>query len=136
MVPPYCLVLVRCPLFKVVDGQSMLTMVWVVIKKVESRKHATRFSVSLIWCLFCRWPFYSNMVDLCHNNNYLINFTVWILSTYIFRWLTLLLSQEFSLPEVLRIWDSLFSDSRRFSFLIDICCAMIVYVLFGYYNNI
>lgn len=46
----------------------------------------------------------------------------------VFRWLTLLLSQEFSLPEVLRIWDSLFSDTRRFSFLIDICCAMIVYV--------
>lgn len=47
---------------------------------------------------------------------------------YSFRWLTLLLSQEFSLPEVLRIWDSLFSDSQRFSFLIDICCAMIVLI--------
>jgi len=47
---------------------------------------------------------------------------------YSFRWLTLLLSQEFSLPEVLRIWDSLFSDSNRFSFLIDICCAMIVLI--------
>ncbi|XP_025414226.1 TBC1 domain family member 13 [Sipha flava] len=47
---------------------------------------------------------------------------------YSFRWLTLLLSQEFSLPEVIRIWDSLFSDSQRFSFLINICCAMIVLI--------
>uniref|UniRef100_A0A1B6E710 Rab-GAP TBC domain-containing protein n=1 Tax=Clastoptera arizonana TaxID=38151 RepID=A0A1B6E710_9HEMI len=45
---------------------------------------------------------------------------------YSFRWLTLLLSQEFPLPDVLRIWDSLFADSQRFSFLIHICCAMII----------
>ncbi|KAF4532117.1 hypothetical protein B566_EDAN004122 [Ephemera danica] len=41
------------------------------------------------------------------------------------RWLTLLLSQEFPLPDVLRIWDSLFADEYRFSFLIFICCSMI-----------
>lgn len=45
---------------------------------------------------------------------------------YSFRWLTLLLSQEFALPDVLRIWDSLFSDEKRFDFLIHTCCAMIV----------
>ncbi|XP_030750418.1 TBC1 domain family member 13 [Sitophilus oryzae] len=45
---------------------------------------------------------------------------------YSFRWITLLLSQEFPLPDVLRIWDSLFSDENRFSFLIYVCCAMIV----------
>lgn len=45
---------------------------------------------------------------------------------YSFRWLTLLLSQEFPLPDVVRIWDSLFADEKRFSFLIFICCAMIV----------
>lgn len=45
---------------------------------------------------------------------------------YSFRWLTLMLSQEFPLPDVLRIWDSLFSDENRFDFLIDICCAMIM----------
>lgn len=45
---------------------------------------------------------------------------------YSFRWLTLLLSQEFPLPDVLRIWDSLFADQDRFSFLINVCCAMIV----------
>ncbi|XP_024081658.1 TBC1 domain family member 13 isoform X2 [Cimex lectularius] len=47
---------------------------------------------------------------------------------YSFRWLTLLLSQEFPLPDVLRIWDSLFADSNRFSFLIHVCCAMIVHL--------
>jgi hypothetical protein len=45
---------------------------------------------------------------------------------YSFRWLTLLLSQEFPLPDVMRIWDSLFSDENRFDFLIHICCAMIL----------
>nr|XP_023018903.1 TBC1 domain family member 13 [Leptinotarsa decemlineata] len=45
---------------------------------------------------------------------------------YSFRWITLLLSQEFPLPDVLRIWDSLFSDSNRFDFLIHVCCAMII----------
>ncbi|XP_017026431.1 TBC1 domain family member 13 [Drosophila kikkawai] len=45
---------------------------------------------------------------------------------YSFRWLTLLLSQEFPLPDVLRIWDSVFSDEQRFDFLIRICCSMIL----------
>lgn len=45
---------------------------------------------------------------------------------YAFRWLTLLLSQEFPLPDVLRIWDSLFADDKRFSFLIKIGCAMLL----------
>ncbi|XP_022084315.1 TBC1 domain family member 13-like [Acanthaster planci] len=43
-----------------------------------------------------------------------------------FRWLTLLLSQEFPLPDVIRLWDSLFADDRRPEFLICVCCAMIV----------
>ncbi|XP_045542022.1 TBC1 domain family member 13 isoform X1 [Papilio machaon] len=47
---------------------------------------------------------------------------------YSFRWLTLLLSQEFSLPDVERFWDSLFADPHRFNFLIYICCAMILLV--------
>lgn len=37
-----------------------------------------------------------------------------------------MLSQEFALPEVLRLWDSLFADPDRFDFLLDVCCAMIV----------
>ncbi|XP_076352162.1 TBC1 domain family member 13 [Tachypleus tridentatus] len=43
-----------------------------------------------------------------------------------FRWITLLLSQEFPLPDVIRIWDSLLADSSRFSFLIYVCCAMMI----------
>ena len=42
------------------------------------------------------------------------------------RWMTLLLSQEFTLPDVIRIWDSLFADEHRFSFLTEVCCAMMV----------
>ncbi|XP_059609339.1 TBC1 domain family member 13 [Phlebotomus argentipes] len=45
---------------------------------------------------------------------------------YGFRWLTLLLSQEFPLPDVVRIWDSVLSDENRFEFLVHICCAMII----------
>lgn len=45
---------------------------------------------------------------------------------YAFRWITLLLSQEFPLPEVLRIWDFLFSDADRFNFLICFCCSMLM----------
>ena len=45
---------------------------------------------------------------------------------YSFRWLTLLLSQEFPLPDVLRIWDSILSDENRFEYLVYVCCAMII----------
>eukprot|EP00794_Sanderia_malayensis_P015915 gene15915-17515_t len=45
---------------------------------------------------------------------------------FAFRWITLLLSQEFNLPDVIRLWDSLFSDSNRFDFLIHVCCAMLM----------
>ncbi len=46
---------------------------------------------------------------------------------YAFRWLTLLLSQEFHLPDVLRLWDSLFADQEKnFEFLLYICCAMVI----------
>ena len=39
-----------------------------------------------------------------------------------------MLSQEFPLPEVLRIWDSLLADETRSRFLIDVCTAMILLV--------
>ncbi|KAH3757779.1 TBC1 domain family member 13 protein [Pelomyxa schiedti] len=45
---------------------------------------------------------------------------------YAFRWMTLLLCQEFELPEVLRLWDSFFADEGRFSFVIYFCCAMLI----------
>lgn len=47
---------------------------------------------------------------------------------YSFRWITLLLSQEFELPEVMRLWDSLFADQNRFEFLLYCCCSMLVCV--------
>ncbi|KAL5483710.1 hypothetical protein EMCRGX_G020117 [Ephydatia muelleri] len=45
---------------------------------------------------------------------------------FAFRWITLLLSQEFLLPEVIRLWDSFFADERRFTFLLHVCCAMMI----------
>lgn len=46
---------------------------------------------------------------------------------YAFRWLTLLLSQEFQLPDVLRLWDSLFAEQdNNLQFLLYICCAMVM----------
>ncbi|CAG8576374.1 786_t:CDS:10 [Ambispora leptoticha] len=55
---------------------------------------------------------------------------------YSFRWLTVMCAQEFALPDVIRVWDSVFADhdadegssSNRFEFLIDFCCAMIICV--------
>ncbi|KAG9299831.1 hypothetical protein G9A89_003375 [Geosiphon pyriformis] len=55
---------------------------------------------------------------------------------YSFRWLTVMCAQEFALPDVIRVWDSVFADhdpdkgssSGRFEFLIDFCCAMIICV--------
>uniref|UniRef100_A0A183UTJ2 Rab-GAP TBC domain-containing protein n=1 Tax=Toxocara canis TaxID=6265 RepID=A0A183UTJ2_TOXCA len=44
---------------------------------------------------------------------------------YAFRWLSLLLSQEFPLPDVITIWDSLFASSDRLDLLQWICLAMI-----------
>ncbi|EGC30346.1 hypothetical protein DICPUDRAFT_41569 [Dictyostelium purpureum] len=47
---------------------------------------------------------------------------------YSFRWITLLLSQEFELPDVLRLWDALFADQDRFDLLYYFCCAMLICV--------
>jgi len=47
---------------------------------------------------------------------------------YSFRWLTLLLSQEFELPDICRLWDSFFSDPKRFEFMTYFCCAMLLAV--------
>jgi len=45
---------------------------------------------------------------------------------FAFRWLTLLLSQEFELPDVIAMWDFLFADKDLFDLLLHVCCAMIV----------
>eukprot|EP00277_Geminigera_cryophila_P030124 CAMPEP_0173057346 /NCGR_PEP_ID=MMETSP1102-20130122/686_1 /TAXON_ID=49646 /ORGANISM="Geminigera sp., Strain Caron Lab Isolate" /LENGTH=264 /DNA_ID=CAMNT_0013922845 /DNA_START=53 /DNA_END=847 /DNA_ORIENTATION=- len=47
---------------------------------------------------------------------------------YAMSWITLMLSQEFRLPDVLRLWDSILAQDQqhRLSFLLHICCAMVV----------
>lgn len=46
---------------------------------------------------------------------------------YAFRWITLLLTQEFSLQAILRIWDSLLSNPFGVQdVLLRICCAMLI----------
>lgn len=42
------------------------------------------------------------------------------------RWLSTLLSREFNLPDLIRVWDSLFSDKTRFDFLVSMSCSMIM----------
>ena len=54
---------------------------------------------------------------------------------YSFRWITLLLSQEFELPDVIRLWDSLFADASRFDFLLRVCCAMIISIRATIFNG-
>jgi hypothetical protein len=41
---------------------------------------------------------------------------------------TLLLSQEFELPDVLRLWDALFADDKRFLHLHYVCVAMVTLI--------
>ncbi|XP_048200183.1 TBC1 domain family member 13 isoform X2 [Perognathus longimembris pacificus] len=40
----------------------------------------------------------------------------------------LYLKLEFLLPDVIRIWDSLFADDSRFDFLLLVCCAMLILI--------
>ena len=45
---------------------------------------------------------------------------------YAFRWITLLLTQEFLFPDVVRLWDSLFSDpGGHMDCLLRFCIAML-----------
>eukprot|EP00088_Acartia_fossae_P024788 TRINITY_DN2566_c0_g1_i2.p1 TRINITY_DN2566_c0_g1~~TRINITY_DN2566_c0_g1_i2.p1 ORF type:complete len:385 (-),score=51.57 TRINITY_DN2566_c0_g1_i2:465-1619(-) len=44
---------------------------------------------------------------------------------FAFRWLSLMLSQEFSLPDVLSLWDALLTDDTRCELLMDVCIAML-----------
>ncbi|KAH8853439.1 TBC1 domain family member 13 [Schistosoma japonicum] len=45
---------------------------------------------------------------------------------FAFRWLSLLLAREFMLPDVLLLWDTLFSDPHRFNLLPYVCCSMLI----------
>jgi hypothetical protein len=46
---------------------------------------------------------------------------------YAFRWFTTLLTREFLLPDVLRLWDSFFADTDRYDFLVCFCASMVMY---------
>lgn len=54
---------------------------------------------------------------------------------FAFRWLTLLLSQEFALPDVLRLWDALLTDDTRSNLLINVCTSMLFLVRDNLLNN-
>ena len=43
----------------------------------------------------------------------------------VYATVSLLFSQELELPDVLRLWDSLFGDAHRFDFLLFFACAVI-----------
>eukprot|EP00249_Psilotum_nudum_P019955 c27495_g1_i1 orf=620-2161(+) len=48
---------------------------------------------------------------------------------FAFRWITLLLTQEFSFPDCLRLWDSLLSNlDGPLEILLRVCCAMLISV--------
>ncbi|XP_004247865.1 uncharacterized protein [Solanum lycopersicum] len=48
---------------------------------------------------------------------------------YAFRWITLLLTQEFNFPDSLLIWDTLLSDPEGpLETLLRVCCAMLIIV--------
>jgi hypothetical protein len=44
---------------------------------------------------------------------------------YAMRWLTALASREFTFPDTLMLWDSLFADPERFAFLRQVCVAIV-----------
>jgi hypothetical protein len=44
---------------------------------------------------------------------------------YSLRWFMLLMCQEFDMSNVIRLWDSLFSDPERFNFLNFVCVAAV-----------
>lgn len=44
---------------------------------------------------------------------------------YSLRWLMLLMCQEFNMPNVIILWDTLFSDPERFNFLNYVCVALV-----------
>lgn len=45
---------------------------------------------------------------------------------YALRWLTLLLTQDFHMTDILKLWDSLLADANRFMFFDYVCVAMVV----------
>lgn len=49
---------------------------------------------------------------------------------FAFRWISLLVSREFPLPDVIAVWDTLLAEPCRFNFLLYLCVAMTMYAIF------
>mmetsp|Transcript_37548 Transcript_37548/g.106033 ORF Transcript_37548/g.106033 Transcript_37548/m.106033 type:complete len:261 (-) Transcript_37548:128-910(-) len=48
---------------------------------------------------------------------------------YAFRWITLLLTQEYSFPDTIRLWDTILSyPEGRADFLTKLCCSMLILI--------
>ncbi|KAI1724120.1 rab-GTPase-TBC domain-containing protein [Ditylenchus destructor] len=47
---------------------------------------------------------------------------------YAFRWISLLLSQEFSLPDVIALWDTVFCSTNRLESVQFLCLAMLEHI--------
>jgi hypothetical protein len=47
---------------------------------------------------------------------------------FAFRWLSLLLAQEFSLPDLIALWDCVFSNKDRMEITEYLCLAMLGYI--------
>lgn len=47
---------------------------------------------------------------------------------YALRWIMLLMCQDFEMPNCVRLWDTLFSDEKRFDFLNYVSAAVIISV--------
>lgn len=47
---------------------------------------------------------------------------------FAFRWLSLLLAQEFSLPDLIDLWDCVFSSTNRMEITEYLCLAMLGYI--------
>jgi hypothetical protein len=48
------------------------------------------------------------------------------LEYFMFRWYTLLFTQEFNMPETIRIWDSILTQNDKFEFVSYLCLAIVV----------
>lgn len=44
---------------------------------------------------------------------------------FAFRWYTLFLTQEFEMPDILRLWDSILAEDEKFEFLNVLCIAIV-----------
>ena len=49
-------------------------------------------------------------------------------SFYSIRWLTTLLSREFTLPDTIRLWDSMFASTHKDNFLRYVCVTMVMMI--------